>query len=109
MPAGSWANLGPLNDESLRRSPIPNGPCGLREISASHPRWGWRKAHAIARAEELVANSKRTHRLWREEGLTRPARARKKRRIGAGRNQRLTAQRPDHMWALDFHTDTTVD
>ena len=81
----------------------------LREISAQHPRWGWRKAHAIARGEGLVTNRKRTRRLSREEGLKRPATARKKRRIGEGRNQRLTAVRPDQMWALDFQTDATVD
>lgn len=81
----------------------------LRQLSAEHPRWGWRKAHAIARTEGLVTNSKRTHRLWREEGLKRPARTRKKRRVGQGRNQRMRAQRPNHMWALDFQTDLTVD
>ena len=81
----------------------------LRQISAEHPRWGWRKAHAIARNEGLVINRKRTQRLWRDEGLKRPARTRKKRRLGEGRNQRMRAQRPDHMWALDFQTDLTVD
>jgi len=81
----------------------------LRQISAQHPRWGWRKAHAIARSEGLVTNRKRTQRLWREEGLKRPARTRKKRRLGEGRNQRMRAQCPDHMWALDFQTDLTVD
>lgn len=81
----------------------------LREISAQRPRWGWRKAHAIARSEGLVTNRKRTRRLWRDEGLKRPATARKKRRIGEGRNQRLTAERPDQMWALGFQTDATID
>lgn len=81
----------------------------LREISRAHPRWGWRKAHALCRAEGLVVNRKRTRRLWRECGLKRPARTRKKRRIGTGRHQRLTASRPDQMWALDFQVDVTVD
>ena len=81
----------------------------LRQFSAEHPRWGWRKAHAITRTEGLVTNRKRTHRLWREEGFKRPARTRKKRRLGESRNQRMRAQRPNHMWALDFQTDTTVD
>jgi transposase InsO family protein len=57
----------------------------------------------------LVTNRKRTQRLWREEGLKRPLRVRKKRRIGEGRNQRLAAAHPDHMWALDFQVDVTVD
>jgi len=56
-----------------------------------------------------VINRKRTQRLWREEGLKRPPRSRKKRRLGQGRNQRMTAATPDHMWASNFQTDTTVD
>jgi putative transposase len=28
----------------------------LRQIATKHPRWGWRKAHAIAKSEGLVVN-----------------------------------------------------
>lgn len=56
-----------------------------------------------------MVNRKRTRRLWREHGLKRPVRVQKKRRIGPGRHQRLTAARPDQMWALDFQVDVTVD
>jgi len=81
----------------------------LREISATHPRWGWRKAHTIAAREGLVVNRKRTRRLWIAEGLKRPARVRKKQRCGPARHQRMRAQHPDQMWALDFQVDVTVD
>ena len=67
----------------------------LRAIAKKHPRWGWRKAHAIARREGLVVNRKRTRRLWREEGLKRPPRARKRRRVGEQRGIRIEAARPD--------------
>ena len=81
----------------------------LREISARYPRWGWRKAHAIAAREGLVVNRKRTRRLWLELGLKRPARIRKKQRCGPARHQRMRAHAPDQMWALDFQVDVTVD
>jgi putative transposase len=81
----------------------------LRAISKKHPRWGWRKAHAIARREGLVVNKKRTRRLWREEGLKRPAKTRKRRRVGDQRGDRVEATRPDHVWALDFQHDVTSD
>jgi len=81
----------------------------LRAISKEHPRWGWRKAHAIARREGLVVNKKRTRRLWREEGLRRPQKARKRRRVGEQRGERIEAARPDHVWALDFQHDLTSD
>jgi transposase InsO family protein len=81
----------------------------LRQISAQHPRWGWRKAHAIAAREGLVVNSKRTRRLWIGLGLKRPARVRKKQRCGPARHQRMRAHQPDQMRALDFQADVTVD
>jgi hypothetical protein len=77
----------------------------LREISMVHPRLGWRKAHEIAAREGLARNKKRTHRLWREKGLKRPVRVRKKQRCGPARHQRMRAGHPDQMWALDFQVD----
>jgi putative transposase len=101
---------------SAQRRPPPRVPdaervlrARLREISAKHPRWGWRKAHTIAAREGLVVNGKRTHRIWIEEGLKRPARVRKKQRCGPARHQRMRAERPDQMWALDFQVDVTVE
>ena len=56
-------------------------------------------------------NRKRTQRLWREEGLRVPQRARKRQRLGdlTVPAKRLRAERPDHMWALDFQFDQTAD
>jgi putative transposase len=80
----------------------------LREISAQRPRWGWRKAHAVLRREGQVVNRKRTRRLWIAEGLKRPARARKRRRVGPAAGQRMRAERPNQVWAIDFQTDVTA-
>ncbi len=57
-------------------------------------------------------NRKRTQRIWREEGLRVPKRARKRRRLGvstAEGSARLRAERPNHVWALDFQHDATTD
>ena len=82
----------------------------LREFARDNPRLGWRKAHAVARREGLVVNSKRTLRLWRDEGLQRPLpRKAKRRRLGDGTAKRLRAQRPNDVWALDFQFDATAD
>ncbi|MPZ26781.1 MAG: DDE-type integrase/transposase/recombinase [Micromonosporaceae bacterium] len=81
----------------------------LRRIAAEHPRWGWRKAHAIAAREGLVVNRKRTRRLWLAEGVETPGPGGQGQRIGPGRHQRMRAVRPDQMWALDFQVDVTVD
>lgn len=49
--------------------------------------------------------------MWREEGLRVPARKRKRQRLGISTvpASRLAAQRPNHVWALDFQWDQTAD
>ena len=83
----------------------------LREISRERPRWGYRRAHARLVEDGWVLNRKRCQRLWREEGLRVPARRRKRRRVGESTvpADRLAAERPDHVWALDFQFDQTAD
>ncbi len=81
----------------------------LRALAGEHPRWGWRKAHDVARREGLVVNPKRTRALWRDEGLQRPAPRRcKRRRLGDGTAARLRAEHPNHVWAVDFQFDETA-
>jgi putative transposase len=83
----------------------------LRELSRAHPRWGYRKAWASLREDGWEVNRKRIQRLWREEGLRVPRRKRKRQRLGTStvEGARLRAERPDHVWALDFQFDTTTD
>jgi putative transposase len=83
----------------------------LRKISVKRPRWGYRRAHALLREEGWEVNRKRVQRLWREEGLRVPRRRRKHRRLGESTvpAERLAAERPDHVWTLDFQVDQTAD
>ncbi len=81
----------------------------LRQIARRHTRWGWRKAHDLLVREGVTINKKRTHRLWREEGLRRPPTCKKHRRLGPQNPERLCAERPNHVWALDFQFDETAD
>ncbi len=92
------------DDEALRRR--------LRRLSASKPRWGYRRAHAHLAGEGWNINRKRVQRIWREEGLRVPARKRKRRRLGQSTAEacgRLRATHPGHLWALDFCHDATAD
>lgn len=83
----------------------------LRKLSAEHPRWGYRLAWGVLREEGWVVNRKKIQRLWREEGLRVPQRKRKRQRLGESTvpAQRLRAERPNQVWALDFQFDTTTD
>ena len=83
----------------------------LRRISRRRPRWGYRRAHQLLLDEGWTLNRKRTQRLWREEGLRVPQRRRKRQRLGHSTvpAERLRAEAPDHVWALDFQFDQTAD
>ena len=83
----------------------------LRKLSGEHPRWGYRLAWGAVRDEGWQVNRKKIQRLWREEGLRVPQRKRKRMRLGSSTvpAARLRAERPNHVWALDFQFDTTVD
>jgi putative transposase len=101
---------------STQRKPLPAPRPGderlagrLREIAGEHPRWGWKTAHQILLREGWTINRKRTRRIWREEGLRRPVKTRKRRRLPGGPKQRLRASRPNEVWAIDFQFDETSD
>jgi putative transposase len=83
----------------------------LREIAREHARWGYRRATVALRREGQRVNRKRVQRLWREEGLRVPQKARKRRRgqsTGTG-GARRRAQCPGEVWAIDFQFDATND
>ena len=83
----------------------------LREIGKDWPRYGFRTAWALLRQEGWKVNRKRVQRIWREEGLRVPPYAPKRRRVGESTvpAKRLRAERPNHVWALDFLFDATSD
>jgi putative transposase len=83
----------------------------LRRFSRAHPRWGYRRAHAQLREAGWSVNRKAVQRLWREEGLRVPARRRKRQRLGMSTTpaNRLAAEHPDPVWALDSQFDQTTD
>jgi putative transposase len=90
----------------------PDGPlrAALRGFARAHPRWGYRRAHVVLARAGHGVNRKKIQRLWREEGLRVPQRRRKRQRLGVSATpaDRLTATRPDHVWALDYQYDVTA-
>jgi transposase InsO family protein len=93
----------PERDQALRQQ--------LRVFSRAHPRWGYRRAHAQLLRQGWVVNRKAIQRLWREEGLRVPAQRRKRQRLGTSTTpaDRLAAEHPNQVWALDYQFDQTQD
>jgi putative transposase len=85
----------------------------MRSHAEAHPRWGYRRVHALLVSDGWSVNVKRVHRLWVLEGLRVPAR-RKHRGLKAGGTDAnsawaLPAVRPNHVWSYDFVAARTID
>jgi putative transposase len=80
----------------------------LQLLARRHPRYGYRRIHALLRREGWACNRKRVQRLWRDEGLRLPAKT-KRRRRGPRMPGHLSAACPDQVWAIDFVSDQTAD
>src|SRR5262249_53487940 len=63
----------------------------------------------LLRREGWRINRKRVHRVWRQQGLRVPQKARKKRRLGHSGNScvRLRPEHKDQVWTWDFVFDRT--
>jgi putative transposase len=99
-----------------RREPTPAGDDAalrgeLRAFSARRPRWGYRQAHTHLQQQGWSINRKRVQRVWRGRACgSRGAPASVAGwAISTAPEERLRAERPDHVWAFDFQFDQTAD
>ncbi len=82
----------------------------LKRFALGHPRWGYKRAHAVANKEGWNTNIKRIHRLWRQAGLKVPYKKRRKSLHGHG--VAMGVHQPTSVnvcWAMDFQFDQTTD
>ena len=101
-----------------RRARRDDEPALVREIkrlARRHPRYGYRRIHAMLVRRGWTINLKRVRRLWIELGLRRPIRLRKPRKLGPkpGASSNSCTEKParfkDDVWTCDFIHDRTVD
>jgi putative transposase len=101
-----------------RRSHKSDEPALTREIkrlARRHPRYGYRRIHALLVRRGWTVNVKRVHRLWIELGLKRPVRLRKARKLGPkpGCSANSCVNQParfkNDVWTYDFIHDRTAD
>ncbi len=79
----------------------------MHELVKRHPRFGYRRVHALLRRVGFKINRKRVWRLWKQEGFKVPQKQVKKRRLGISANgiDRREAGHMNHVWAWDFIHD----
>ena len=81
----------------------------LRELAAARPAFGQKRLHVLLRRDGLAINHKKTERPYREEGLARKPKQRKRRRAAQAREGRAVVTGPNQRWAMDFMHDTLAD
>lgn len=79
----------------------------LRALAKKHKRYGFRRMLALLRREGWRVNKKRVHRLWKEEGLQRKRKTKRKRGCGPSPELPMRAEYPNHVWSYDFIEDRT--
>ena len=80
----------------------------LLELSAEHPRYGYRRIAALLRREGWRVGKRHIQRLRRAAGLRVPPPKRKVIRRGVSTGLPTTATHRNHVWTWDFIADATV-
>jgi transposase InsO family protein len=86
----------------------------IKRLARRHPRFGYRRIHALLSRRGWSVNLKRVRRLWNELGLRRPLRLRKTRKLGPkpGVSANSCVQQPatfkNDVWTCDFIHDRTA-
>lgn len=79
----------------------------IRKLAKKHKRYGVRRIWAKLKREGWRVNKKRVHRLWKDEGLQRKRKAKRKRACGPSPDVPVKAEHPNHVWTYDFIEDRT--
>jgi putative transposase len=80
----------------------------LQELSAEHPRYGYRRMAALLGQEGWQVGKRQIQRLRRAEGLRVPPTRRKVVRRGVSTGLPTRAAHRGHVWTWDFIADATV-
>ena len=90
------------------REPVPNKNGPLREAlkRGGKPNMGYRMVHELVKSKSAPPNIKWTHQMWKEAQLGRLSRCRKKL---TGNPIALKAERPNHVWCVDFIHDACLN
>jgi transposase InsO family protein len=83
----------------------------ITHLASRYGRYGYRRVHALLRAEGWQVSHSRVMRIWRREGLKVPHRQPRRSRLwlNDGSCIRLRPQHRNHVWSRGFVFDRTRD
>src|SRR5262249_48609455 len=102
-PCGIFSGSGMSGCRTIsRKAPSERNPAlreRILELSRTHPRFGFRRIHALLPG----VNIKAVHRIWKQEGLRLSRRVRKRLRVVRQPQAELSG--PNQAWCMDFVHD----
>ena len=80
----------------------------LRQLAVEHPRFGYRRVHALLRRENFKINLKRVYRLWKQLDLSLPLKRPSKSRAKVVIGITPKAEKANQVWTYDFVFDQSL-
>ncbi len=89
----------------INREPDQEFETEVKELAFAHPRYGYRRIHALLKRSGQVVNRKRVARVWQKFGLQVPRSKKQKKRLRESQPMMPQASRPNEVWTYDFMFD----
>ncbi len=92
----------------IKRQPDKEFENQVKELAYAHPRYGYRRIHALLQRGGQTVNRKRVVRVWQKFGLQVPRTKQKRKCVRQSQSIMPTASRPNEVWTYDFVFDRDV-
>ena len=89
----------------IRREPDEKFETEVKELAFAHPRYGYRRVHALLKRDGQTVNRKRVVRVWQKFGLQVPRSKKIRKRVREPQPVMPVASRPNEVWTYDFVFD----
>jgi putative transposase len=89
----------------IRREPDEKFETEVKELAFAHPRYGYRRVHALLKRGGQKVNRKRVVRVWQKFDLQVPRSKKMRKRVRQAQPIMPKASRPNEVWTYDFVFD----
>jgi len=89
----------------IKREPDEAFENQVKELAVAHPRYGYRRVHALLRRRGQKINRKRVVRVWQKFDLQVPRSKKARKRMRESQPIMPKASRPNEIWTYDFVFD----
>jgi len=89
----------------IRREPDEEFENQVKDLAFAHPRYGYRRVHALLESRGQKVNRKRVVRVWQKFDLQVPRPKKTRKRLRQPQPVMPVASRPNEVWTYDFVFD----